>query len=407
MISIEGYDQFGGHHWETGSLRNALAYHGVTAPHTGQPFSEAMLFGLSGGASVAYFLVEVEGLMPHVALGTRYPYEPVGNVIKRLNLPAAVRKTKSQKKAVDTLLSALVVGEAALVWADMFTLSYNGLPPSPFTAMMPIVVYAYDITGETVSVADRAQVPLTVSSGELAEARALQPSFKNKMISFEFEDASTFKVEDLPGAVKEAMRDCVKLYLEEPPRGPASNFGLAALDKWAERITADRKKGWAQVFSDPVHLYEALKEVYTAIEHRGSGGSAARPIYADFLDESADLLDNPALRDAAGLFRTAGERWRDLACATLPDTVEGLRETRDLIDRSRTLFKQHGNQAGPEMQQIAGQMETLNKEVPASFPLDEESRLALLESLHDCIQQTRDAEAAAVDALAEALAEEH
>lgn len=406
MISVEGYDQFGGHHWETGSVRNALAYHGVKAPHTGQPFSEAMLFGLSGGVGVVYFLVEYEGLRPHLALGTRYPYDPVENITKRLGLPAAIRQTKSQKKAVDTLLSALVVGEAALVWADMFSLSYNGLPPSPFTAMMPVVVYAYDIDSETVNIADRAEVPLTVSSGELAEARAQQASFKNKMISFEFEDAATFEPEDLPGVVTEAMQACVDLYTKEPPRGPASNFGLAAMDKWADLVTKNKKKGWHQTFSNPAHLYEALKEIYAAIEHRGSGGGAARPLYADFLEESAALLDNPALNDAAALFRKAGERWQELAHAALPDTVEGLRETREIIDRSRTLFKQYGNQQWQEMQEIAGQLETLNEEVPSNFPLDEAARLTLLQSLQDCIQQTRDAEAAAVDALAAAIAKD-
>lgn len=406
MISVEGYDQFGGHHWETGSVRNALAYHGVKAPHTGQPFSEAMLFGLSGGVSVVYFLVEYEGLRPHLALGTRYPYDPVENITGRMGLPAAIRQTKSQKKAVDTLLSALVVGEAALVWADMFSLSYNGLPSSPFTAMMPILVYAYDIDSETVNIADRAEVPLTVSSGELAEARAQQASFKNKMISFEFEDAAKFTPEDLPGAVAEAMQSCVDLYTKEPPRGPASNFGLAAMDKWADLVTKNKKKGWLQTFSDPAHLYEALKEIYTAIEHRGSGGGAARPLYADFLEESAALLDNPALNDAAALFRKAGERWQELAHAALPDTVEGLHETREIIDRSRSLFKQYGNQQWQEMEEIAGQLETLNEEIPNNFPLDEAARLTLLQSLQGCIQQTRDAEAEAVDALAAAIAED-
>ena len=45
-VYIEGYNQFGGVHWETGSVRNVLAHQGVTAGN-GEPLSEAMLMGIA------------------------------------------------------------------------------------------------------------------------------------------------------------------------------------------------------------------------------------------------------------------------------------------------------------------------------------------------------------------------
>jgi hypothetical protein len=44
-----------GRHWETGSVCNYFAYRGVKAPHTGQPYSEALLLGVSGGSSWGIF----------------------------------------------------------------------------------------------------------------------------------------------------------------------------------------------------------------------------------------------------------------------------------------------------------------------------------------------------------------
>ena len=41
--------QFTGRHWETGSIHNAFAMQGIKAPHTGRPYSEALLLGISGG----------------------------------------------------------------------------------------------------------------------------------------------------------------------------------------------------------------------------------------------------------------------------------------------------------------------------------------------------------------------
>lgn len=43
---------FNGRHSETGSIHNALALQGVTAPHTGEPYSEAFLLGVSGGIAL-------------------------------------------------------------------------------------------------------------------------------------------------------------------------------------------------------------------------------------------------------------------------------------------------------------------------------------------------------------------
>ena len=60
-------DKFEGRHWETGSICNALALQDVIAPHTGQPFSEALLLGVSGGIAFGYFTFEYTGYLPHLA----------------------------------------------------------------------------------------------------------------------------------------------------------------------------------------------------------------------------------------------------------------------------------------------------------------------------------------------------
>ena len=47
--------RFDGRHWETGSIHNALVLQGILAPHTGKPYSEALLLGVSGGIAFGYF----------------------------------------------------------------------------------------------------------------------------------------------------------------------------------------------------------------------------------------------------------------------------------------------------------------------------------------------------------------
>jgi hypothetical protein len=51
MTILPKYNEFDGLHNETGSIRNALAYQSVKAPHTGRPVSEALLLGSRSGPS--------------------------------------------------------------------------------------------------------------------------------------------------------------------------------------------------------------------------------------------------------------------------------------------------------------------------------------------------------------------
>ena len=68
MPILENYQQFNGRHWETGTVCNFLAYTGVKAPHTGRPYSEALLMGVSGGAVMGYFSFAYEGYDPHARI---------------------------------------------------------------------------------------------------------------------------------------------------------------------------------------------------------------------------------------------------------------------------------------------------------------------------------------------------
>src|SRR6185503_3971315 len=103
--------QFTGRHWETGSIHNALALQGVKAPHTGQPYSEALLLGISGGITFGYFTFEYKGYLPHVAMLTRNTFSPFSTMLERLGIAQDVRQTSkpeiSEKNLQDTLASGL------------------------------------------------------------------------------------------------------------------------------------------------------------------------------------------------------------------------------------------------------------------------------------------------------------
>src|SRR5687768_6356865 len=120
-VIIEGYKQFGWVNSELGSLRSVLAYEGVVAPHSGKPYSEAMLLGLAGGVSAMYFVFEYEGHEPHIFIGTRNHEDNMGEACKRLGIALDVKETTSRDKAVANLTAALEGGHPAIVWANMYS----------------------------------------------------------------------------------------------------------------------------------------------------------------------------------------------------------------------------------------------------------------------------------------------
>lgn len=395
------YHHFAGTHWETGSIHNVLAYQGVTAPHTGQPFSEALLLGLSGGIAVMYFTFDYEGFDPHVYLGTRYPFDAVDGLIGRLGIRADVRHTSSSRRARADLVETLDAGQPAVVWADAFSLPYNGWLPDEFGLMMPIVVYGYDERQGVVNVADRAACPLTATPDQLAAARARQSSVQHRLMAL---DGST-GVPDLAAAVQDSIRACASLYFDKPPKGPRSNFGLNALQKWVRLLLDDgHERGWAAFFAPGAALYHALVNCFEAIELRDACGSASRPLYADFLDEAALILDRPALREVGGAFRAAGTLWRKLADCLLPDWIAPFKEARDLFRQRRDTFLQCGQAMLSDVQAISARLRQFDAEVSAAFPITAGEIARLREDIAAALENILAAERDAAMALRDATA---
>ncbi|HET6262796.1 MAG TPA: BtrH N-terminal domain-containing protein, partial [Chloroflexia bacterium] len=183
MPTLHDYNQFEGAHWEMGAVRNVLAHQGVLAPHTGEPFSEAMLLGISGGVSVLYFAFDYEGYEPNVFIGTHLASptdKPMEAVLERLGVKGHARETTSRDRARANVLEALEEGTPVIAWAGQRGLLYNAMPPGLDPGMMPLVVYGDAPEEGAVRIADRARVPLTASASEFDDARAAQGSLKHR-----------------------------------------------------------------------------------------------------------------------------------------------------------------------------------------------------------------------------------
>ncbi len=400
MTVLSDYDQFDGLHWETGTLRNFYAYRGLKAPHTNEPFTEALLMGVSGGAVMGYFSFAYEGYDPHVVILTRNTFDPLDTILTRLGIPQDIRQTGSPDKAVENLLDALDNGLPGIIWADAHSLPYNGLPyDERMWAIMPILVYGYDEAADQVWIADRARVPLAVTTGDLAAARSRIKKYKHRLLTLDFP-----KPEKLISAVQLGIWDCIKLFTEPPPKGSRSNFGFAAYERWADLLVKPKMRlSWAKVFPPGVKMYAGLTSTFNHVVLFGKNGGAEREMYADFLEEASVLLDRAALHEVAADFRRSARAWDEVAAALLPGDVALLGETRALMVRKHELFLAHGGEALEQTLEIGRRLEQIREEVKRDFPLDDAGVGSFCENLRAKILAVREIEQAAIAGLKDAM----
>ena len=403
MPTLANYDQFSGSHWETGSVRNFFAQRGFTAPHTGQPYSEALLLGVSGGIVMGYFTFLYKGYDPQCNILTRNTFDPLDKMLSRLGVVQYVEHTGKAQRAIDILVDTLEEGQPAIVWADMWGLPYNALPwDEGMWGAFPLVVYGYEPKEDVVTIADRARVPLTVTTKELATARGRIKKIKHRLLTL---DAPV--EEKLATAVHQGICDTIKLFTEKPPKGSKNNFGLNAYQFWAKMLIHPKQRlSWEKQFPAGPPMYAGLTSAYNFafLFGKGEAQDGERGMYADFLAEAAVLLDKPALGKAAIQFRAAAEAWQQLTAVLLPDEVRLFGESRELMLRKHTLFLEQGGAALDAIQAINTRLAEIRASMSSDFPLTQTEVEVFRERLAEQILAIHDAEATAVLALQNGMA---
>lgn len=406
-MPLEGYRRFGGEHADTAAMCNILAFHGVTAPHTGEPYSEPMLLGLGGGVGGGYFMFQY-GPSSTFWIGTRAIWYKVSGefherIATRVGGKVEIKESQSRPAAARNLRAGLDAGRPVVTWVNQAALPYlTSSPAYEAYFYYDVVVCGADEAGTIFEVDDVASRPWTISAEALALTRASIPSQKNRTLLV----VPPKRQPDLKKAIRAGIADCIADMLK--PR--IKNFGLPAIEKWADLVANPRdKKGWPTVFPPGPGLCRTLYHTFHLIETSGTGGGAFRGMYADFLAESADVLGSAALRRVSTQYRTLASQWSELAEMALPDEAPlfkkikaSARERLDLIRRKGPAAESRIITLGDELQRFPGACASAVKG-GKGFPLDNDQTTTLLQRLHDQLRRIADGERQALDALSSAI----
>lgn len=334
--------EFKGRHYETGSIANVLQASGWTDPTTGQPYSESLIFGASGGGAFGYFVFEYKGHLPHVALLPRNTFDPFNRALDNMAIIRESKETTQNNRAEDNLKKEIDLGNVPLVWADMFSMPHRGLDPKLMWIMMPYPVLAYE--ADRFLILDGAKVGVWIDAKDLDAARARVKKDRFRMMTLEAPDETR-----LNDRLIEAAKSCTALFLDKPPAGSADNFGIRAMRHMAKLLVDEKSpKGWAKSFEPGPRLTNALvgtiaqPSVFAWIELWGTTDGADRGTYADFLTQLSARTKNTELTEIAKQFEMSRQLFTELAEASLPDQIADCRRVKELRRELRSQWFELG-----------------------------------------------------------------
>lgn len=397
---IKGFKPTGGFHPETATLRSILAHQGVKAPHTGRPWSEAMLLGLGGGLGAGYILWEFRkqgsaSLVLGFQYKWNYPVQFMSNICRRAGVRAVVKETGGAKAASAHLDAFLEEGLPAVAWVHESGLPHRRIARRHHECWgWMLNVYGRDDETGEFCVEDLGRRPFRVAQADLEKARGKIPSYRNRLMTIR-----PGRKADLRRSITDGVKDCVG-YLSSR----SDSFGLPALRKWSRLMTdSAHAKGWPRVFKSRRGLFSTLRSTYETIKHKGCEGAALRFLYSDFLKEAAAPAGRPALREAARHYRRAGNQWIRLANTVFPDTYPAFRSVRDLLDRKYRLLNSGGQAALAELEKIGMQLADLYERGDREFPLSGKAVDHLFLEIQAALDELHREEKAGVEALRESL----
>ncbi|MEK6281709.1 MAG: DUF4872 domain-containing protein [Acidobacteriota bacterium] len=374
---------------ESATLRNVLIQRDAC---TSDLCTEEILFGLGGGIGCAYWLFDMHGGHP-VYIGYRIhakegdtPYFTL-QMTEGWGATADVRHSSSPSAATKSLVKILNDGFTPIVWVEVTKLPYMFLSGNPL-AYHQVVVYGME--GDDVLVGDLGDSVIRMSMEELTEARNSNyaPKFRTVVIS-----EATAKPQ-----LRETLSDRIRVTCSQMLEGLGiANFGLAALNKWAQMLTNTKnKKGWPNCFPGGPPLHGAMSTVFEQIELRGYGGSAFRGLYADFLDQAAGVLKKSALKKVAEQFRESEASWRAISDAALPDSIPLLKETREALTRRSVLIRKPRTTAiDKELESLRDRLKQLRERSAKELSLSKADALDLFGAISERVLETEKIERAA------------
>jgi hypothetical protein len=317
-------------HCENGVTSNLLKFYGIQ-------LSEPMIFGIGSGLFFSHMpFVKVNGI-PVTS------FRPLPGVIfkraaRRLGFTVKREKFRSPEKAMKALDALIEKDIPVGMLVGVYHLTYFPAPYRFHFNAHNLVVFGKQ--GDTYLISDPVMEDYTtLTSKELEKVRYAKGVFAPK--------GHMYWADKIPAEMqlKSAIVQGIKHTAKDMLGIPVPMFGVKGIRYLAKKVR-----------NYPSSLGKAkasqwLGQIVRAQEEIGTGGAGFRFMYAAFLQEASEILQQDWLKNAADDFTEIGDMWRNFAVET----------ARIVKDRSKN--EDSYNQAADLLIEIARREELVFKQL--------------------------------------------
>ncbi len=282
-------------HCENGVTSNLMRYYGVE-------LSEPMIFGIGSGLFFSHMpFIKVN----HIPVTS---FRPIPGIIfkraaKRLGFKVNRKKFKNPKMAMIALDEKLNQNIPVGMLVGVYHLNYFPAAYRFHFNAHNIVVFGKQ--GDSYKISDPVMDDYTsLTSPELERVRYAKGLFAPKGHMYWAEKIP--KNPNLPSAIVKGIKHTAKDMLGIP----VPMFGVKGI-----RFLAKKVRNYPKKLGDR-KASQFLGQIVRAQEEIGTGGAGFRFMYAAFLQEAAEILNQDWLNQVAMDFTEIGDMWRSFAVET-------------------------------------------------------------------------------------------
>jgi hypothetical protein len=283
-------------HCENGVVSNLLRFYGFE-------LSEPMVFGIGSGLFFSHMPFLKVGGIPVTS------FRPLPGVIfarnsKRLGVKFEKQKfRRSPQKAMEALDKNLQKGIPTGMLVGVYHLSYFPDPYRFHFNAHNIVVYGRENGNYLISdpIMDKFT---TLTPKELTRVRYAKGTFAPKGHMY-FVKEPPKKIDLEKAIIKGIKQTCSNML-----KIPIPMFGVKGIRFMSKKVRSYPEK------LGPKKAALFTGQIVRAQEEIGTGGAGFRFMYAAFLQEAADILKKPELKELSAEMTLIGDQWREFAITT-------------------------------------------------------------------------------------------
>ncbi len=286
------FQHFQSAHCENGVTSNLLKFYGIS-------LSEPMIFGIGSGYFFSHMpFIKVNGLA--VTSFRVWPGMIFKRVTHRLGIKVKRYKYRNRKQSMKDLDQLLEKGIPVGLLVGVYQLPY-------FPKEYRFHFNAHNLTvfgkeGDRYFVSDPVMEHVeTITYDELLKVRFAVGTYPPS--------GRMYYIEEVPQNIdiKSAIVSGIQKTAKDMLTIPVPLFGIKGI-----RYLAKRMRRWPEKMG-PKLAVQNLGQVIRMLEEIGTGGAGFRFIYAAFLQESAEVLQQPALNELSAEMTAIGDQWREFA----------------------------------------------------------------------------------------------